>query len=154
MYGTVIGNSAHPEGFCQQTCNRCNYYCVPKNGRSAPATPARSSSRAPSSGCSDTPPDNQYSCAQQVYVGSLLMASWQCQYQSVPVHRCGTIVHCSASQITGAEAVLLCAEKLWQVWPVIYDKREPLCQSMRKMLMRHSLLPEVVTIIAECVMRP
>ena len=69
-FGTVEGNSAHPEGFCQQTCNHCNNYCVPKNGKSvpaAPSTPSRGSSSSSSSGsCSDNPPSKQYSCAQQV----------------------------------------------------------------------------------------
>jgi hypothetical protein len=49
------------QGFCAQSCGRCS---------------------APPSGCTDTPPDNQYTCAQQVlthpYVtpGSLRSPSW------------------------------------------------------------------------------
>lgn len=72
VYSTVVGDSAHPEGFCQKTCNRCNEYCVPKNGRAAPSRPSSSSSSSSggktpsSSSCSDNPPDRQYSCAQQV----------------------------------------------------------------------------------------
>lgn len=73
-YGILVGNTAHPEGFCQRTCNHCGNYCIPKNGRSIPvgsrssgrpsATPSK---QAPSSGtCSDTKPSNQFSCAQQV----------------------------------------------------------------------------------------
>lgn len=73
-YRIVVGNTAHPEGFCQRTCNHCGDYCIAKNGKSTPAG-SRSSGRpsatpskpAASSGkCSDTPPSNQYSCAQQV----------------------------------------------------------------------------------------
>ncbi len=74
-FGTVEGNSAHPEGFCQLTCNHCNNYCVPKNGKSVPAAPttpsgsssvSSSSSSSSSGSCSDNPPSKQYSCAQQV----------------------------------------------------------------------------------------
>ena len=68
VYGTVVGDSAHPEGFCQQTCNHCNNYCVPKNGNTAPAAPSTPSggSSSSSASCSDNPPSTQYTCAQQV----------------------------------------------------------------------------------------
>ncbi|KAL0040868.1 hypothetical protein WJX79_008001 [Trebouxia sp. C0005] len=71
-FGTVEGNPAHPEGFCQLTCNHCNNYCVPKNGKSVPAaptTPSGSSSSSSSGSCSDNPPSKQYSCAQQKSFG-------------------------------------------------------------------------------------
>lgn len=74
ILSTVEGDSAHPEGFCQQTCNHCNNYCVPKNGKAAPGASSKPSSSSSSSGqktpvppkCSDNPPSKQFSCAQQV----------------------------------------------------------------------------------------
>jgi len=90
-FGTVEGNSAHPEGFCQLTCNHCNNYCVPKNGKSVPAAPTTSSGSSSSSSsgsCSDNPPSKQYSCAQQVRaiyhaVCSRLMVSHQKSHMSL-----------------------------------------------------------------------
>ena len=80
-YGIIVGNQAHPEGFCQRTCNRCGDYCIRKNGGSIPAgsrstsrsssTPSGRNPPASSGTCSDNPPSSQYSCAQQV---------WYCTY--------------------------------------------------------------------------
>jgi len=47
-------SQAFMSGFCDQSCGRCQ-------STAAPSTPA-----ATAASCADIPPNNQYTCAQQV----------------------------------------------------------------------------------------